>query len=98
MSSTGEHARSVLLDIPRSLDVFTIVAQVSGGAESLSAQFPIIDARHLDAVVCLEDVLTIGQILLGHDEGWVPELGTGEVLGAVTLIALNGREDLLWKQ
>ena len=82
---TGQH-----LDVPRTLDVLAVVAPVSGAAEPLRPQLALEHPRHLDAVLCLENMSAVGSEVLDHGKAGVPELGAGEVLAGVALEALDG--------
>ena len=91
VSRAGKNARPILLDVARPLDVLAVVSPVLARAESLRAELPVKDAGHLDAVLRLEDVRAVGEVAVDDDEAGVPELGAGEVLRAVALVAADLR-------
>ena len=53
----------IYLIVSWSFDVLAVVAPVPGRAEPLGAELPVEDAAHLDAVLGVIDVRTVGVVL-----------------------------------
>merc|ERR1719422_913364 len=72
-------AGSVLLNISRSFDVFAIVSPITRTTESLCPQLALKDSRHLDTILSLKDMTTVGDEILNNCQAWIPVLCTREI-------------------